>query len=70
MKYVTPKFIKEKYNLSSTTFWRLKNACLLSPYEDAIRLISERKYEVNEQRFDEFLNWRSEQLKKERFGLE
>lgn len=69
MKLLTPKQVQEKYHWSYMTWYRRREDCLLSPYEKAIKFTSQKRCVVDEDKFDQFVNWRSQNLKKERFGL-
>lgn len=53
-KVLTPKEVQEKYHWKPTTWRRRREACLVSPYKDAIVLESMRKCHVKEDRFEEF----------------
>lgn len=59
-KVLTPKEVQEKYHWKPTTWRRRREACLVSPYKDAIVLESMRKCHVKEDRFEEFLDWQSQ----------
>lgn len=47
-KVLTPKEVQKKYHWKSTTWRRRREACLVSPYKDAIVLESMRKCHVKE----------------------
>lgn len=69
MDLVRPQEIMKAYHYSTTTFYRRRNECLVSPYEDAIILDGGRRTLVDKEKFEEFLQWRSDQKKKEYFGI-
>lgn len=69
MKLVRPQEIMNDYDYSSSTFYRRRNECLVSPFEDAIILDGGRRTLIDKDKFEEFLKWRSEQKKKEYFGI-
>ena len=68
-KVLTPKEVQEKYHWKPTTWRRRREACLVSPYKDAIVLESMRKCHVKEDRFEEFLDWQSQRVYNEMFGV-
>ncbi len=45
-KVLTPKEVQKKYHWKPTTWRRRREACLISPYKDAIVLESMRKCHV------------------------
>lgn len=51
-KVLTPKEVQEKYHWKPTTWRRRREACLISPYKDAIVLESMRKCHVKEDRHE------------------
>ena len=55
-RVLTPKEVQEKYHWKPTTWRRRREACLISPYKDAIVLESMRKCHVKEDRFEETEN--------------
>lgn len=69
MTYLTRKEVLQKYHLSSTKFWRLKEDCLLSPYRKAVSFQSAKRYLIVQESWENFLEWRSENIYKERYGL-
>ena len=66
---LTPKEVQKKYGWSYMTWYRRREACLVSPYKDAIVLESMKKCHVKEERFEEFLDWKSRQVYNEMFGV-
>lgn len=69
MDLVKPQEIMKSYHYSTSTFYRRRSECLVSPYEDAIVLDGGRRTLVDKEKFEEFLQWRSDQKKKEYFGI-
>lgn len=47
-----------------TTMYNLKKKCLRTKYQDAVVYVSEHKVLIDEERFREFLNYNSNQIKK------
>ena len=68
-KVLTPKEVQKTQHWKPTTWRRRREACLVSPYKDAIVLESMRKCHVKEDRFEEFLDWQSRQVYNEMFGV-
>ncbi|MFY1730779.1 hypothetical protein ACJ8MC_06045 [Lactobacillus paragasseri] len=66
---LTPKEVEKKYSWSYSTWRRRREECLVSPYKDAIVMESQRRCHVKAKRFEEFLDWKSQQIYDEQFGL-
>ncbi|WP_282806441.1 hypothetical protein [Lactobacillus isalae] len=66
---LTPKEVQEKYDWSKRTWSRRRDECLVSPYKDAIVMETKRRSHVKAKRFEEFLEWKSQQIYNEQFGL-
>lgn len=66
---LTSKEVQKKYGWSYSTWRRRREECLVSPYKDAIVLESMKKCHVKEERFEEFLDWKSRQVYNEMFGV-
>lgn len=63
---LTPKEVEKKYSWSYSTWRRRREEC---PYKDAIVMESQRRCHVKAKRFEEFLDWKSQQIYNEQFGL-
>lgn len=66
---LTPKEVEKKYSWSYSTWRRRREECLVSPYKDAIVMESQQRCHVKAKRFEEFLDWKSEQIYNQLFGL-
>lgn len=66
---LTPKEIQKKYGWSYSTWCRRREECKISPYKDAIVIESQRRCHVKAERFEEFLDWNSQNIYNKKFGL-
>lgn len=66
-KWKTKEEIIEDYGLSTTGYYRLRAEILASKYEDAIILVGDKTFIV-EERFRDFLIAKSNQRKEEMYG--
>lgn len=57
----TPRQIQEDYHIADKTFYAWKDACIASPYRDAIVRPTGRNMFIVEPLWQEFLIWRSKE---------
>ena len=59
----TPQQIMEDYDMSTPVFYKYKSMCEASKFSDAVKRPSSRITYIVEPRWQEFLNWQSEEWK-------
>lgn len=69
MKLLTPKEVMAKYHYKKSTFYSRRLECMVSDFSDAVIMDGQRKTLIKEDRWEAWLEWRSEQAKKKYFGL-
>ncbi|MCX8721252.1 MULTISPECIES: hypothetical protein [unclassified Lactobacillus] len=67
---MSKKEIMKRYHYKNTTFYERRNECLLSEYSDAVILDGLRHTLIKADRWQEFIENRSEKKKRELMGLE
>lgn len=63
----TAKQIQADYQISKSNFYRLKDKCLASSFNDALVLVGDKTYVV-ENRWQDFLMYLSQKQKAEKYG--
>lgn len=67
-KLLTAQEVMDKYHYKKSTFYERRKECLLSDYQDAV--ILDGKTLINERRWEQFIQFRSEQKKRKLMGIE
>ena len=68
MTLLTAQEVMDKYHYKKSTFYERRKECLLSDYQDAV--ILDGKTLINERRWEEFIQFRSEQKKRKLMGID
>uniref|UniRef100_UPI003F54F7E4 hypothetical protein n=1 Tax=Lactobacillus acidophilus TaxID=1579 RepID=UPI003F54F7E4 len=65
----TSDWIQKAYGLSRTSYYELRQECLVSEYKDAVIQINSHKTFIRENRWQEFLENLSDKFLAERYGI-
>lgn len=65
----TSDWIQKAYGLSKTTYYELRQECLVSEYKDAVIQINSHKSFIKENRWQEFLESLSNDFLADHYGI-
>lgn len=70
MALLTPQQVMAKYHYKKSKFYDDRQKCMASDYSDAVILMGKRKTLIDEDRWQEWIEYNSEQAKLKYFGID